>query len=111
MKHLLTAIILLAAFGFANAQKDAAIDKILKANEKYQTVSCDFTQVKTMAMVDQKIESAGTLYFNRADKLKMVVYSSDCFISLISIIRIMIRIKLIEILFFIKETSRYSSLL
>ena len=71
MKRILLSILLMTAFGFANAQKDAAIDKILKTNEKYQTVSCDFTQVKTMAMVDQKIESAGTLYFNRADKLKM----------------------------------------
>ncbi|MBO7432943.1 MAG: outer membrane lipoprotein carrier protein LolA [Salinivirgaceae bacterium] len=71
MKHLLTAIILLATFGFANAQKDAAIDKILKTNEKYQTISCDFKQTKTMAMVDKKIESEGVLYFNRADKLKM----------------------------------------
>lgn len=71
MKHLLTAIILLSTFGFANAQKDAAIDKILKTNEKYQTINCDFKQTKTMAMVDKKIESEGVLYFNRADKLKM----------------------------------------
>ena len=71
MKQLFTAIILLATFGIANAQKDAAIDKILKANEKYQTISCDFKQTKTMAMVDKKIESEGVLYFNRADKLKM----------------------------------------
>ena len=71
MKHFLTAIILFATFVSAFAQKDAAIDKILKANEKYQTISCDFKQTKTMAMVDKKIESEGVLYFNRADKLKM----------------------------------------
>lgn len=84
MKHLLTVIILLATFGFANAQKDAAIDKILKTNEKYQTISCDFKQTKTMAMVDQKIESEGTLYFVRADKLKMDYSSSKGNLLLIS---------------------------
>ena len=71
MKHFLTAIILFATFVSAFAQKDAAIDKILKTNEKYLTISCDFKQTKTMAMVDKKIESEGVLYFNRADKLKM----------------------------------------
>lgn len=71
MKRLLMTVLAIACFGFANAQQDAVIEKIHNTNEQYKTVSCDFTQVKTMAMVDQKVESAGTLYFNRADKLKM----------------------------------------
>ncbi len=61
----------LFAFCGANAQSEAVIEKIGKANEQYKTVSCNFKQTKVMAMVDQKIESEGVLYFNRADKLKM----------------------------------------
>ena len=71
MKRIFLSILMAISFGFVNAQQDVAIDKILKTNEQYKTISCNFKQTKTMAMVDQKIESEGTLYFNRADKLKM----------------------------------------
>jgi len=71
MKRIFLSILMATSFGFVNAQQDVAIDKILKTNEQYKTISCNFKQTKNMAMVDQKIESEGTLYFNRADKLKM----------------------------------------
>lgn len=71
MKRLFLFISLFVVTFVANAQHDVVIQKIKSANEQYKTVTCNFTQSKTMAMVDKVINSEGVLFFNRADKLKM----------------------------------------
>ncbi|MCQ2375614.1 MAG: outer membrane lipoprotein carrier protein LolA [Salinivirgaceae bacterium] len=69
----ITLLMLLVSATFASMAQsaDEIIAKILKANEKYNTVSCQFTQTKKMAMMDKEVVNSGDLYFNRADKLCM----------------------------------------
>ncbi len=76
MKHLFGILLSLVmgttlVFAQNKPECDAAIAKIAEANAKYTTVSCDFTKVAHMVMMDKELVSKGKLEYSRPNKLKM----------------------------------------
>jgi outer membrane lipoprotein-sorting protein len=58
--------------GFASVKNLAAFEQSLsKANASVQTISSDFSQVKNMALLADKIKSKGKFYFKKQDKVRI----------------------------------------
>jgi outer membrane lipoprotein-sorting protein len=58
--------------GFTTAKNVAALkDALARSNSEIQTVSSDFTQVKNMALLKEKIKSKGKFYFKKEDKVRI----------------------------------------
>lgn len=58
--------------GFNTVKNTQALkDALSKSNTTVQTISSDFTQVKNMALLKEKIKSKGKFYFKRDDKVRI----------------------------------------
>ena len=58
--------------GFNTVKNTYALKEALsKSNTTVQTVSSDFTQVKNMALLKEKIKSKGRFYFKKDDKVRI----------------------------------------
>jgi len=67
-----------------DAQKNEVIDKITKASGDMNTMQCDFTQVKELSFMDDKVTSEGKMYYKKENKIRWeyikpikYVFSSD----------------------------------
>lgn len=70
MRRLLT-ILLLALTCACQAQTDSRmVEKINEATSALTSMECEFTQTKTVRMLNDKMVSRGKLYYRRADKLR-----------------------------------------
>lgn len=73
MKKFVLAFLVMAVFGFAQAQTmEEVLSQVKKYNEKYTTMSCAFTHTNYLKMMTKPIVSTGTLYFEKTDKLSMI---------------------------------------
>lgn len=70
MMKILLSLCLFASMTLS-AQDNVMLDKIKKKNAAYNAIECAFTQEKTIAATNTKQHLAGTLYFERADKMAM----------------------------------------
>jgi outer membrane lipoprotein-sorting protein len=69
--------------GFAPVRDVAVFQQgLARANAALQTISSDFTQVKNMALLAEKIKSKGKFYFQKADKVR-IEYTSPYFYLLV----------------------------
>jgi outer membrane lipoprotein-sorting protein len=50
-------------------QKDI-VDKIRQASSSMKTMKCDFTQVKELSFMDEKVTSEGKMYYKQTDKIR-----------------------------------------
>ncbi|MBR6252030.1 MAG: outer membrane lipoprotein carrier protein LolA [Bacteroidales bacterium] len=74
---LISAVALLATFSSIDAQlKNAAnsneLSTIKSANEKVQTIQCQFKRTQKMSYLNSDVTSQGDFYFTKADKLSML---------------------------------------
>ena len=67
-----------------DAQKNEVIEKITKASEDMNTMQGDFTQVKELSFMDDKMTSEGKIYYKKPNKIRWeyikpmkYVFSSD----------------------------------
>ena len=67
-----------------DAQKNEVIEKITKSSEDMSTMQGDFTQVKEMSFMDEKITFEGLMYYKKPNKIRWeytkpnkYVFSSD----------------------------------
>jgi outer membrane lipoprotein-sorting protein len=52
------------------AQKDEIVGRIAKASAEMQTMQCDFTQVKDLSFMNDKMTSEGRMYYKQTDKIR-----------------------------------------
>lgn len=70
----LTCIILSCLYVTAQTITDAdarVLEKIKQENAKYNSITCDFKQVKHLEMLGEDIDSEGKFYYAKPDKLAM----------------------------------------
>jgi outer membrane lipoprotein-sorting protein len=76
--YVLSGLLLCAATMFAQspylpateAQKKEIIDKIKQASGGMKTMRCDFTQVKELSFMDEKVVSEGKMFYKQTDKIR-----------------------------------------
>jgi len=64
---------------------------LAKANASVQTISSDFTQVKNMALLEDKIRSKGKFYFKKEDKVRIEYTSPYSYLLVMNGGQIMVR--------------------
>lgn len=52
------------------AQKDEIISKITEASANMNTMQCDFTQVKELSFMDDKVTSEGKMFYKKTNKVR-----------------------------------------
>ncbi|MBE6339362.1 MAG: outer membrane lipoprotein carrier protein LolA [Bacteroidales bacterium] len=55
-----------------NANNSAELNSIKSANEKVQTIQCQFKRTQKMSYLNSDVTSQGDFYFTKADKLSML---------------------------------------
>lgn len=76
MKKLLTILMLLictvtaADAAMTAAQRQSVIAKINKSVSSISSMICDFTQTKTLSLLNDRMVSSGKMYYKRANKLR-----------------------------------------
>lgn len=73
MKKIVLFIFTLICFGAIQAQTmEDVLNQVKKYNEKYTTMSCQFTHTNYLKMMNKPIVSTGSLHFEKVDKLSMI---------------------------------------
>lgn len=70
---LLSSVMMFAQSGYQKAtdtQKKEIIDKITQASASMKSMKCDFTQVKELSFMDDKVSSEGKMLFKYPDKIR-----------------------------------------
>ena len=63
-----------------DAQKNEVIGKITKASEDMNTMQCDFTQVKELSFMDDKMTSEGKMLYKKPNKIRWEYVTPDKYI-------------------------------
>lgn len=99
MRSLLLAVLVLNSLGVCGQPKGFQPVKnvqefqtaLAKANASVQTISSDFTQVKNMALLEDKIRSKGKFYFKKEDKVRIEYTSPYSYLLVMNGGQIMVR--------------------
>ena len=52
------------------AQKKEIVDKISQASSEMNSMQCEFTQVKELSFMDEKVTSEGKMYFKKPNRIR-----------------------------------------
>lgn len=78
--------------GFSAVKNSAAFGQALsKANASVQTISSDFTQVKNMALLSEKIKSKGKFNFKKEDKVRIEYTSPYAYLLVMNGNQVMVK--------------------
>lgn len=70
---LLSSMMMWAQSGYqkaTEAQKKEIVNKVTQASASMKSMKCDFTQVKELSFMDEKVTSEGTMLFKQPDKIR-----------------------------------------
>jgi outer membrane lipoprotein-sorting protein len=70
---LLSSVMLFAQSGYkkaTDAEKKEIIDKITQASASMKSMKCDFTQIKELSFMDDRVTSEGKMLFKSPDKIR-----------------------------------------
>lgn len=70
---LFSSVLLFAQSGYqkaTEAQKKEIVQKMTQASGDMKSMKCDFTQVKELSFMDEKVTSEGTMLFKQPDKIR-----------------------------------------
>jgi outer membrane lipoprotein-sorting protein len=70
---LLCAVSVFAQQGYqkaTEAQEKEIIEKVKQASSRMKTMQCDFTQVKELSFMDEKISLEGKMFYKQTDKIR-----------------------------------------
>lgn len=70
MKRIITLIFMMVVPTLSFAQKSDPKDDIVKAAKSMSYLYCEFTQTKTMSIMNQDMVSSGVLYYASPDKIR-----------------------------------------
>jgi len=99
MRNLFTAIlctISIGAFaqpkGYTALKNVSAFQQAMSLNStKVQTIASDFTQVKNMALLEEKIKSKGKFYYKREDKVRIEYTSPYSYLLVMNAGQVMVK--------------------
>jgi outer membrane lipoprotein-sorting protein len=99
MRNFLTAVFCTISFGVIAQPKGYTLVKNVGAfqqamgqnSTKIQTIASDFTQVKNMALLEEKIKSKGKFYYKREDKVRIEYTSPYSYLLVMNAGQVMVK--------------------
>lgn len=99
MRNLFTAILCTISVGviaqpkgYISLKNVSAFQQAMSLNStKVQTIASDFTQVKNMALLEEKIKSKGKFYYKREDKVRIEYTSPYSYLLVMNAGQVMVK--------------------